>query len=85
VITALLSGGADVNARDSDKRTPLMLAVIYNRNSAAITALLEAGADARALDGDKESALDYAGRDPSLRETDAYRQLQEASRQEEEP
>ena len=80
VITALLQAGAEVNARDKDKKTPLMLAVMYNSNPSTITTLLEAGADAKALDCEDKTALDYAERDASLRETDAYRQLQEASR-----
>ena len=51
LIAALIETGADIETRDGTGDTPLKLAAMYNRNSAAITAaLLEAGADIEARD-----------------------------------
>ena len=48
-IDALVKSGANLEARDGDRRTPLHVAVFMHRHAAA-RALLRAGADANALD-----------------------------------
>lgn len=42
--------------------------------------LLKAGADAKAKDSTNKTALDYARANAKLKDTDAYRQLEKASR-----
>ncbi|MDE0473148.1 MAG: ankyrin repeat domain-containing protein [Gammaproteobacteria bacterium] len=46
IIEALLNGGAEVNARIGDGRTPLHAAVEYRRSERVVATLLDAGADA---------------------------------------
>jgi ankyrin repeat protein len=79
VITSLLGAGADVEARDTDETTPLMYAAKENQNPEVIIKLLNAGADAKAKDSAGKTAFNYAQYNESLKGTDAYRQLQEAS------
>ena len=59
VITCLETG-ADPNARDDDKKTPLHWAAKYYENPAVIEALLKAGADVKVQDGRKRTPLHYA-------------------------
>jgi serine/threonine protein kinase/ankyrin repeat protein len=56
---ALLKAGCDINAADSNGRTPLMYAVRYSR-TAAVRLLLENGANIRAQDKSGMTALDLA-------------------------
>jgi len=49
-VQAAISNGADVNARNSYDKTPLMEAAEYNQHPEVITALLAAGADIKARD-----------------------------------
>jgi ankyrin repeat protein len=53
VVTLLVKGGADANARSSTGATPLMFAAASG-DTAAITALLDAGADIEAKERDRE-------------------------------
>ena len=48
VINALLSAGADLNARNKSNATPLHFAAMFNEDPGAITALLSAGANPNA-------------------------------------
>ena len=48
-------------------------------NLRVITTLLKAGADGKALSNEGKTAFDYAQDNESLKGTDAYRQLLEAS------
>jgi serine/threonine protein kinase len=56
---ALLQAGCDVNAADSDGRTPLMYAAWYRRYS-AVSLLLKAGANINARDKSGRTTLDIA-------------------------
>ena len=56
-----------------------MFAARYNQSPEVIMTLLKAGADAKAKNRHGKTAFDYAQRNASLKDTDAYRQLQEAS------
>jgi ankyrin repeat protein len=49
-IKQAISNGADVNARNEEGNTPLMLAAFDNENHEVIRALLDAGADVNARD-----------------------------------
>jgi serine/threonine protein kinase/ankyrin repeat protein len=56
---ALLQAECDVNAADSDGRTPLMYAALYNRPT-AVRLLLKGGANIKAKDKGGMTALDLA-------------------------
>jgi ankyrin repeat protein len=62
-VQAAISNGADVNARNSYDKTPLMYAAMYNQNPEVITALLAAGADIKVRDKYGRSPLMAAARD----------------------
>jgi ankyrin repeat protein len=59
-INRLLSEKADINARDGDGRTALLIAT-HRNNVEAARALIEAGADVNAKDNIHDSAYLYAG------------------------
>lgn len=59
-ITRLLSRGADIEGRDGNGRTPLLIATHGNKVDAART-LIDAGADVNAKDHIDDSAYLYAG------------------------
>ena len=79
VITVLVKGGADVNAKNEWNLTALMYAAAINNNPEVVIALLKAGADAKARDNDGKTAVDYAAGNETLKDTDAYRELKDAS------
>ena len=56
-INAAIKAGADVNARDEDGWTALMVAAWKNSNPEVITALLKAGADVHARTESGRTAL----------------------------
>jgi ankyrin repeat protein len=78
-VQAAISKGADVNAQNKGGLSPLMFAARYNQSPEVIMTLLKAGADAKAKNRHGKTAFDYAQKNASLKDTDAYRQLQEAS------
>lgn len=81
VFSTLLKAGTDINVQETKNGwTALMIACRGNQNLMVITTLLRAGADARLLDGAGTTASDYAKFNAKLIGTDAYKQLQEASR-----
>ena len=59
-VELLLLAGADVNSRDRNQMTPLMLAIEMHRD-ATVRLLLKGGADLTLTDIDGKVALDYAG------------------------
>lgn len=64
-ITALLRDGADIDARDKDQRTALLVATRANAVEAA-RALIEAGADVNAKDTIYDTPFLYAGAEGRL-------------------
>ena len=79
VITVLLKAGADINVRGKAGTTVLMAAARYNSQPEVMTTLLKAGADAKAKDNIGQTAFDWAQGNATLKGTDAYRMLQQAS------
>ena len=71
----LLDAGADIEARDGDDNTPLILAAQYNSNPEVLLALLDAGADAGARNAAGLTALDLASTNPNLDGAPALRKL----------
>jgi ankyrin repeat protein len=59
-IRRLAAAGADLDARDRQGRTPLMVAA-FQRDHAAARALIEAGADVNALENSQYDLLTIAG------------------------
>jgi uncharacterized protein len=59
----LLAAGADINARDAQEMTPLILTASCGR-PARVAALLRAGADIQLRDAQGKIALDYARQHP---------------------
>ncbi len=56
----LLQEGADINVRDAQGRTPVMIAT-YQHNTEMVRELLQAGADINIRDNNKENPLLHAG------------------------
>jgi uncharacterized protein len=86
VVLALLDAGADPNAvvdivgrRYIGGMTVLMLAADRSRNPRVIRVLLEAGADALARNRDGARALDLVAGNESLRASDAWQLLVDAT------
>lgn len=64
-VTALLDSGADIDARDTDQRTPLLLATHANAIDAA-RVLIAHGADVNAKDAISDTPFLYAGAEGRL-------------------
>lgn len=79
VFDTLLIAGADVKAKATAGATALILAARHNQNPEVITSLLNAGAEVRAKDDTGRVAFDYAQNNGKLKDTDAFRQLKEAT------
>lgn len=75
VIAVISNGGADVDARDETSSTPLHWAALAG-NSSAVEVLVEAGADASVRD--REGLLPYDRAHERLRNTSAYKLLENA-------
>ena len=59
-IRARIKSGADVNEKDKNGATPLMLLSRENRNPSVIKVVLKSGADIMAKDSAGKNAIDYA-------------------------
>jgi len=85
VIKALVKAGADINAVSSLEPlkgfTPLIIATInFDLNPEVVITLLELGADPKVKNSRGRMAIDYAKHNLNLRNTDALKKLEEASR-----
>jgi len=81
VMTTLLEAGADVNVKEERYGfTPLIVAAASTTYPEVITTLLRFGADAKARDNQGRMAIEFARNNPHLANTDAIRQLEQASR-----
>jgi hypothetical protein len=67
----LIEAGADVNAKDDEGLTPLMIAAHYSTPE-MVTLLIDAGADVNAKDDDGQTPLMYADRSPDPDEQRFY-------------
>jgi ankyrin repeat protein len=76
----LLQAGAEVNIQPRHGRTPLIYAVAYDRNPEILNLLLKSRAEARVKDTQKGwTALDGAQGNESLKGTEVYRKLVDAT------
>ena len=80
VIAAVLKAGANPNTRDKNDATALIWAAINSQNPEVIAVLLNAGADAKVKDKQGKTAFYYARYRSSMEDTDALKQLEEASK-----
>lgn len=71
----LIEDGADVNAQNKDGKTPLHLAVEFNKNPEVVRTLLEAGANPKSKDRLGQTAFDLIRYNDKLKNTDIYWQL----------
>ena len=78
VVQALLAAGGDPAARDTASETPLHWAARDSENPAVIEALLTDGADVTAPNAVGETPWDLAQENERLRDTNAYRRLNDA-------
>ena len=76
----MVKAGAEVNARMDNGWTPLIWAALFNPSPEIVAALLDAGADAKAKGAMGERAIDYARDNPALKDTEALKRLDAASR-----
>jgi uncharacterized protein len=76
----LINAGEDVNAQSEENFTPLMFAAANTTNPEVLSVLLKAGANAKVQDNTGKIALDYAKENESLKGTDAFKMLEEASK-----
>lgn len=74
-----LEAGANVNAVDLEGKTALMFAAQSNTNPEIITTLLAYGADPLMIDSAGKTAFDYIQMNEPLKDTEAYRRLEEAN------
>ncbi|GHS89640.1 hypothetical protein AGMMS49957_13270 [Synergistales bacterium] len=81
-VEAAIKNGAKINARLGEYgMTALIYAARGNPNPDVIALLLKNGADAQAREKwDGKRAIDYAGENGKLKNTAAFKQLQEASK-----
>jgi len=70
---------ADVNARNQDGSTALMLAARNSSNPEVITALIKGGADAKLKDISGRMAIDIAKGNKNLENTNAFWELNDRS------
>ncbi|NLM01453.1 MAG: hypothetical protein GX220_08390 [Treponema sp.] len=78
-VEALIKAGADVNARDRENKTALMWASWKNTNPSVIKMLLKYEADPKAINVYGKKAIDFARENEKIKNTDAYRQLNDVS------
>ena len=69
VIEWLVGLGIDVNAREEDQKTALMMAAEKNRNVEIIKTLIRLGADVNAVEEDGETALMCAAEENSKQQS----------------
>jgi ankyrin repeat protein len=80
MISALVNAGARVNDQDQQGGTALIWAAAFNPNSEVILLLLKAGSDPNAKTAEGKTAFDLAQDNTALKGTDAYKQLQAATK-----
>ena len=80
VAKRLLKAGAEINAKDKFGWTALMEAAAHAERPEMILALLTAGADAKIKNNDGRTALDLSRGNPKLKDTEAHRTLERASK-----
>ncbi len=78
-VVLLLEKGAELEARNTDGRTPLMIAAGNSSTPEIVQLLIEKGADALAKDKNGKKAIDHAQENEKLKGTPAYWKLHNKS------
>ena len=76
----LLTFGADINEKDEEGASALIWAVARNSNPEIIRILIESGADAKLKTRAGKIAFDYASENLALKDTEAFKMLERASK-----
>lgn len=79
VVTALLDSGSAINVRAEDGKTPLHRAAEHSVSPDVVMALLDSGAHPAAKASDGTLPLDLASSNRVLKNSKAYRRLQDAT------
>jgi len=76
---AVINTGAEIDAKDRDGMTALMLAARWN-SPGIVETLIDAGANADLKDHEGKRAIDHARVNERLKGTDTLKRLENASR-----
>ena len=76
-IELLVTHGVDINAKTSDNKTALLIAAEQSSNPEIIETLINLGADIKIRDDNGKMVLDYAKKNPHLKNTKTYQKLKE--------
>jgi serine/threonine-protein phosphatase 6 regulatory ankyrin repeat subunit A/serine/threonine-protein phosphatase 6 regulatory ankyrin repeat subunit B len=81
VLQLLIDHRANLEAENNDGRTALMLAARLSQHPEMVQLLIDQGADVNARCNDGKKAIDYAKGNENLKDTAAYQQLLEMSKE----
>jgi ankyrin repeat protein len=77
----MIEKGADIEAKNHKGMTSLMLAARLSQHPEMVQLLIDQGADVNARCNDGKKAIDYAKGNENLKDTAAYQQLLEMSKE----
>lgn len=76
MVRTFIKNGVNVNFKDSEGKTALMVAAFFNSEPEVIRVLIEAGADVGIKDEKGYFAINYARENHDIYGTDAFRLLE---------
>lgn len=77
IIELLVTNGVDINAQTSKNETALLIAARKTKNPEIIETLIRLGADIKVRDNNGKMVLDYAKKNPNLKNTKTYQKLKD--------